>query len=358
MKKLLSLLSVLTINGTAVPTRIADSSYQKNNIKNLSKLNWKYLTIIRNKRDTNNKNQSVPVFKTNGDDKPTKQQIKEKVLEKNNSLDITKIKVENITENSAEISIIGFVGKKIINFTVDKSVLIKEVITNNNLGILKTNGNNKPSEQQIKDKLKELNPKLNINKIKVTFIRDNYKEAWITSNDPIYFENEIMVNFIVDKSIPLNEIITENQLGKLNYNELKDETIPIFEMEIIYKLKELNPNLDITKVKIKNINNNSVTIYSIDTSVYTYEVTVKYIFPLNIYIKKNNLGEFMTNNLSNPTEQQIKDKLKELVPILDINKIKVENITSNSANISFFDKNSYTENVIVNYTVLVESLNL
>ncbi len=95
-----------------------------------------------------------------------------------------------------------------------------------------------------------------------------------------------MVNFIVDKSIPLNEIITENQLGKLNYNELKDETIPIFEMEIIYKLKELNPNLDITKVKIKNINNNSVTIYSIDTSVYTYEVTVKYIFPLNIYIKK------------------------------------------------------------------------
>ncbi len=66
----------------------------------------------------------------------------------------------------------------------------------------------------------------------------------------------------------------------------------------------------------------------------------------------------MTNNLSNPTEQQIKDKLKELVPILDINKIKVENITSNSANISFFDKNSYTENVIVNYTVLVESLNL
>ncbi len=154
MKKLLSLLSVLTISGTAVPTRIAASSYQKNNIKNLSKLNWKYLTIIRNKRDTNNKNQSVPVFKTNGDDKPTKQQIKEKVLEKNNSLDITKIKVENITENSAEISIIGFVGKKIINFTVDKSVLIKEVITNNNLGILKTNGNNKPSEQQIKDKLK------------------------------------------------------------------------------------------------------------------------------------------------------------------------------------------------------------
>ncbi|WP_338992856.1 hypothetical protein [Spiroplasma endosymbiont of Seladonia tumulorum] len=49
MKKLLSLLSVLTISGTAVPTTVAASSYQQkeNNLENL---------IIRNKRQNNKQN--------------------------------------------------------------------------------------------------------------------------------------------------------------------------------------------------------------------------------------------------------------------------------------------------------------
>ncbi|WP_338991818.1 hypothetical protein [Spiroplasma endosymbiont of Seladonia tumulorum] len=49
MKKLLSLLSVLTISGISVPTTIAASSYQKenkkllnNNIKNLKRIKRSY----------------------------------------------------------------------------------------------------------------------------------------------------------------------------------------------------------------------------------------------------------------------------------------------------------------------------
>ncbi len=55
MKKILSLLSVLTISGTAVPTTIAASSYQKkeNNLENL---------IIRNKRQ-NNENKITGITK-------------------------------------------------------------------------------------------------------------------------------------------------------------------------------------------------------------------------------------------------------------------------------------------------------
>ncbi|WP_338991128.1 ETX/MTX2 family pore-forming toxin [Spiroplasma endosymbiont of Seladonia tumulorum] len=63
MKKLLSLLSVLTISGTAVPTTVAASSYQQkeNNLENL---------IIRNKRQNNKQNIteiSQVVITTGGD---------------------------------------------------------------------------------------------------------------------------------------------------------------------------------------------------------------------------------------------------------------------------------------------------
>ncbi|MFX4057905.1 MAG: hypothetical protein EHV01_006335 [Spiroplasma sp. hy2] len=74
---------------------------------------------------------------------------------------------------------------------------------------------------------------------------------------------------------------------------------------------------------------------------------------INEIIKNTDLGEFITNNLSNPTKKQIKDKLKELNPQLDITKINVTNITNNSAIITSNDKNIYTKNVIVNYTRLL-----
>ncbi len=58
MKKLLSLLSVLTISGTAVPTTIAASPYQKeetvnNNLENLNrnKREIKYNKIITKKNE-------------------------------------------------------------------------------------------------------------------------------------------------------------------------------------------------------------------------------------------------------------------------------------------------------------------
>ncbi|KAF0851902.1 MAG: hypothetical protein EIB84_06600 [Spiroplasma poulsonii] len=78
---------------------------------------------------------------------------------------------------------------------------------------------------------------------------------------------------------------------------------------------------------------------------------------INEIIKNTDLGEFITNNLSKPAEQQIKDKLKELNPQLDITKINVTHITNNSATITSNDENIYTKNVIVNYTVSISSIN-
>ncbi len=99
MKKLLSLLSALTISGTSVPTAIAASTYEQ-----------KYQTVI----------------KTNGLDLPTEQQIKDKLREIYN-IDVSKINITNITESSATLNS----NDKTFNdgeprqvlFTIDKSVL-------------------------------------------------------------------------------------------------------------------------------------------------------------------------------------------------------------------------------------------
>ncbi|RUP75746.1 hypothetical protein D6D54_07885 [Spiroplasma poulsonii] len=58
-----------------------------------------------------------------------------------------------------------------------------------------------------------------------------------------------------------------------------------------------------------------------------------------------------TDGANKPTEHQIKNILKELNPQLDITKTNVTHITNNSATITSNDKNIYTKNVIVNYTI-------
>ncbi|UZQ30258.1 MAG: hypothetical protein OHM56_01560 [Spiroplasma phoeniceum] len=61
MKKLLSLLSVLTISGTAVPTTIAASFYPKQEKLN-NKINYSEIkNLIRNKRQNNNKNLEINI---------------------------------------------------------------------------------------------------------------------------------------------------------------------------------------------------------------------------------------------------------------------------------------------------------
>ncbi|WP_338982209.1 hypothetical protein [Spiroplasma endosymbiont of Eupeodes luniger] len=80
-------------------------------------------------------------------------------------------------------------------------------------------------------------------------------------------------------------------------------------------------------------------------------------FKLSSVVVNANLGEFITEKLKVPTEQQIKEKVKQLNPKLDINKIKIENITNNSAKINSLDSSVYNGTVTVNYSVSITSLN-
>ncbi len=349
MKKLLSLLSVITISGSALPTVIADVSYQK--IKDLSELNRTSLNISRNKRNSVN---SKHIFKTNGANIPTQQQIKEKVKELNPQLSIDKINVTDVNENSALITINGFSGQKTINFIVDKSFDLTKIITKNNLGEIITDGIKLPEEQLLKISLKQLNPNLDINKIKVEKITNN--RATINSSDNSFYSGEVNIKYIIS----LKSFITNTNLGSIRTNGID---LPS-EQQIKDKLKEKNNIFDKNQNLLLNIEINYITRISARLSykypnIYVNTVDVFFISNTNLteIITNINLGEFKTENLSNPTEQQIKNKLKEIYFNLDIKKIKIENISNTNAIINSSDTNTYTGNVIVNYTVSAESLN-
>ncbi|WP_342262698.1 hypothetical protein [Spiroplasma endosymbiont of Dromius quadrimaculatus] len=354
MKKLLRLLGTITIASSTMPTVIATSSLQKEikKVGDLDELNWMYLTTIRNKRNTEN-GKTKPVFKTDGADKPTEQQIKNRVKEKNQSVDITKIKVENITVNSAVVSIAGFSGKITINFTVDKSVPINRIIKNTNLGEIDIDGfGGNYDENLLKHFLKNLNPQLDSTKIKVENITLN--TAKITSIDTSIYIGETNINY----TRPLRLLIKKIELGPIRTNGTDKPS----EQQIKDKLKELNNNLKniINDFEIKDITLRDAKItYSKRKDFYSGSVKVNFLSNVNLnkIITNTTLGEFETINLSNPTEQQIKNRVKEKNQSVDITKIKVENITNNSATINSYDTIVYTGNIGVNYTISIKSLN-
>jgi len=356
MKKLLSLLSVLTISGTAPLIESSCSCTNKKNKNNyendINKLNWTGLNIIKNKRNTKN-NQTKHIFKTNGADIPTQKQIKEKVNELNPQVNINSINVTNISENSAEITITGFSGKKTINFVVDKSIPINKVITITNLGEIdfsKYQYDSISIKQTIATSLKNLNPELNISQIDITNITTN--NAKVKSNDT-NITGEIEINY----SRPVKSVFKNTELGLIRINGVNKPT----EQEIKNKIKELNKDLEnnINDFEVSDITTTNAKINFKRKDILSGEVVVTFISNINLnkIITNNNLGEFKTENLSNPTKQQIKNKLKEMYNNLDITKINVENISNNNAIINSFDTNTYTGNINVNYTVSIDSLN-
>ncbi|WP_338963678.1 MULTISPECIES: hypothetical protein [unclassified Spiroplasma] len=333
MKKLLSLLSVLAISGSAVPTTIAASPYQKKQ-------------SIRVKRQTQS-----PIFKTNGADIPTEQQIKDKLINKYPHIAAEQIKVKNITSNSVNITIDGFSGETTLTFIVDKSIPLNNVIANPNLGEIDFSKLGNGYEEQIKFRLLELNPQLDTTKINVTSITTS--NAKVNSNDINIYNGELNIKY----SRPVKSIIKKIELGSIITNGLNLPT----EQQIKDKLKEKNPNLAdiINDFEVKNITPTYAKISYKQKDILSGEVVVNFTSNINLnkIITNNNLGEFKTENLSNPTKEQIKNKLREMYTDLNIRKINVENITNSSAKITSADKNVYTNNVNVNYTVSIDSLN-
>ncbi|WP_338963611.1 MULTISPECIES: hypothetical protein [unclassified Spiroplasma] len=298
MKKLLSLLSVLTISGTAVPTTIAASNY-----------NQRYQAVI----------------KTNGADLPTEQQIKDKLKELNPSIDINKINITNIKESSATLNssdkTFNYGEPLQVLYSIDKSVLSDNLNSETDNGVnvfysIEKNGKYKSIIEKIygiKEKyirflgIDSKDNKYFVNNENVYFVKNNTNNAilinWLNFSQSAIIEfssTDIFVRFgwkdlnniinvhrikIIDlennnlnKINELSKIISNPILGTVKINNEKGL---LTEQQIKDFLKDKNPQLDITKIGIKNIiddlyNNNEkrITVFSSDSTIYTGEATV------------------------------------------------------------------------------------
>ncbi|MFU0252478.1 hypothetical protein, partial [Spiroplasma sp. Moj] len=206
-------------------------------------------------------------------------------------------------------------------------------------------------KEQIKFRLLELNPQLDTTKINVKSITTS--NAKVNSNDINIYTGEIVVNY----SRPVKSVFRNTELGLIRINGVNKPT----EQEIKNKIKELDNSLEsiINDFEVSDITPTNAKITFIRKDFLSGEVVVTFISNINLnkIITNNNLGEFKTENLSNPTKQQIKNKLKEMYNNLDITKINVKNISNNNAIINSFDTNTYMGNINVNYTVSISSLN-
>ncbi|WP_338988941.1 hypothetical protein [Spiroplasma endosymbiont of Seladonia tumulorum] len=206
-------------------------------------------------------------------------------------------------------------------------------------------------KEQINLRLLELNPQLDINKINVIDITTY--TAKVNSNDTSIYTGEINITY----SRSIKSIFKNFELGSIRVNDLNLPT----EQQIKDKIKELNPDLknSINDFEVKDITSRNAKISFIRKDILSGEVVFNFISNINLnkIITNSNLGEFITENLSNPTEQQIKKKKKQLNPQLDITKIKVESISNYRARINSSDTNTYTGYIFVDYIVSVESLN-
>ncbi|WP_419333861.1 hypothetical protein [Spiroplasma endosymbiont of Sarcophaga variegata] len=230
MKKLLSLLSVLTISGTAVPTTIAASPYQKeeHNTETDSGVSVFYQIIENGKRKS--------------------------IIEK----------IYGVNENESYIRFLGFDNRNNKYYINDKNIYFVNNKNNNNNAISIKLLSFKPAsvidfsstDNFVRFNWKDLNNTIHVYRIKIIDLENNN----------------------LNKINELSKIISNPILGTVKINNEKGL---LTEQQIKDFLKDKNPQLDITKIGIKNIiddlyNNNEkrITVFSSDSTIYTGEATV------------------------------------------------------------------------------------
>ncbi|ALA98582.1 hypothetical protein SKUN_001730 (plasmid) [Spiroplasma kunkelii CR2-3x] len=263
MKKLLNLLSVLTIAGTAMPNVIALNSYERHKRQAPPSLQELITTVNIGEIEINNQERIIARLR----------EINHPILSRPDFLE--NIVIENITPNSAiihariniqanEYSIPSSI-RFTLNFTAQRLTL-STVITNINLGDIYSN-----IPINIYNELVRLNPQIptlapSINYLSVTNVTQN--SAIIRNIDTQEF---VRVNFNT------NNYSIASRLTVTNLGELPDNS----QDTIAKKILLLNPNMDINYIRsIFNITNNSAIVRGylpnytyIDNNDYAHLIT-------------------------------------------------------------------------------------
>ncbi|WP_338988669.1 hypothetical protein [Spiroplasma endosymbiont of Seladonia tumulorum] len=331
MKKLLSLLNVLTISVMAVPTTIATSSYQKENKKLLNSNIKKLKRVKRN--DVPSLQDLITTINIGKIKKVNQKNILKRLSEINHPIvsrtDFLKnIEFENITANSAIIrarqnilypfnhcysipSLIRFIinfDSNIVNFNEILGLITEQFILKNNLNNLLTINDLRITNITNSSALIE---SLNVNYIislRVMFVPLNIiyfyspekrrtvsfqREPWSSSPEE---RNNIQKNKKIILS--LSSVITNTDLGTILDN--RPETI----LREVILTNPRNNSLRVDSLRAINITSNSATITSISEN-FIGSVIVNFTVDRNFNYYKRSQNFYDKNDKDNLKKENI-----------------------------------------------------
>jgi len=267
-----------------------------------------------------------------------------RVKEKNPNLDTTQVGVMGITEDQIVLYVIKdsqIYNSGIIALTYrikpDQDLPeLKDILIETNLGQFSST----PTEEEILTRLEELNPNLDIAQVLVLKIDLDSENVLlgVVPGSPVYKAGDVLLEFnIVPVELPkLSDVITRYDLGEF-------QTVPTI-AQILIRIKELNPRLDVGQIMVISHRGQQVIIRVIPGStIYQQgELTLTYLLippalpSISDVIKNVNLGLFS----SIPTETEILARLKELNPNLDVSQITVSKIEEEQISIRVIDRST------------------
>ncbi|WP_158695293.1 glycosyl hydrolase family 18 protein [Mesoplasma florum] len=197
--------------------------------------------------------------------------IKSQLSKLNSNLEVNYVDINNITETSAIVtsnSPSKYKGSVNITFKLDtsKAVPLSSVLKQTNLGTLSST-----DENTIKQVIKEKNPNIDINAIKIDSQSITTSNALVKSTDPTKYSGSVKIEYIIDTSnaVDLSTLIKERNLKGISDN---------LDSGIIRNILKFNPNTTIQEKDLKVINktNEVATIQSNNLAKYKGSVQVQY----------------------------------------------------------------------------------
>ncbi|MGL5268237.1 MAG: hypothetical protein ACRC8P_00485, partial [Spiroplasma sp.] len=241
----------------------------------------------------------------------------------NPEIDISQLYVQNITESRAIIRVLPstWVYKKTDYIHIYYNMpFLSSIIMNLNLGEISDN-----SPSAILEELQVLNPGVEIFQLSVQNITENSATISPFPNSLLY-QGQITVTFFIQKKrLFLHKIIKNTKLVVPNFKEVT----------ILERLRELNPEIDITQLVVKKVINTkyAIIIPIKNSSIYRGELMIRLSFSvansLTSNIVNTNLGRIPDNNT-----QTILDYLQRYNTNINVNDIYIEAVNTNSATIS------------------------
>ncbi|WP_425382564.1 hypothetical protein [Spiroplasma endosymbiont of Melieria omissa] len=304
------------------------------------------LSTIINKKDL--------MVKTNGHDIPSNNDVMRALRDTyQEKLDTSFIAIEITATNSATITSTNqkkYTGKVILNLNLDIRIALKDVI---NKGLDKIAIIGKViTLEDVNSALKKQYSRLNMNAIQVTL--QNNSVTIKSINQYVYTSADVVINNLL---IDLNSVLN-NKLPTLN---IPGQNTPSKE-QLILALKTANYNLDVSKIIVDKITDNSAVIngdgkfYSNDSIVVSYDCDKTEL--LSDVFKNLNLGTIKTNGLSKPNIEEIKTAISKSNPNVKLDAIKFseDDITNQQVTISG-DETIYKGKIVADFTVDSSSIN-